>query len=90
MFLFRFALLTLNPKYQELKNYNRKWIISALELFMHLEYYVHFWASQCKKSTNVVEEILIEGYQGGQVPAQHELQGEAEALGLSLSGMQTT
>lgn len=88
MFLFFFALLTLSPKYQELKNYNRKWIISVLELFRRLEYCVHFGAFQCKKGTNV-EQVLAEGYWDGQVAAWHKLQGEAEELDLSLRGMQS-
>lgn len=36
----------------------------------------------------MVEQVLAEGCQDGQVAAWLELQGEAEELGLSLSGMQ--
>lgn len=75
MCLFLFALLTSSPKYQEL-NYNRKWIISALELLIHLEYRVQFWASQCKKGTNVVKQVLVESCRDGGVAARRELQGE--------------
>ena len=50
MFLFLFALLTLSPKYQQLKNYNRKWIISALELVINLEYCVQFGLPNARKT----------------------------------------
>jgi len=47
------------------------------------------WASQRKKDINVVEQVPAESYWDGQVAAQRELQGEAEELDLSLSGMQS-